>query len=155
MSLGAVVLAATLLGATALRAGDDVPFKGEATSQYVGEDQDGIYVTTYWKIVGGNLTHLGKVTGSAEVYWMQVNVAPPIYVPLGASITLVAADGDEVHLSQAPGTFDPNTLTVYSTYEITGGTGRFAGATGSGESTASGYSTVKNTWNGTIDYKKK
>ena len=153
--LGGLLAVALLIGSGSLRAEDEVPFKGDAVSQYVGEDVNGIFVTAYWEIVSGNITHLGKVTGEAEVYWMQIQPEPdPIYIPLGASIVLVAANGDELHLEHTPDYWDPSTSTAYSTYEITGGTGRFADATGSGTTTASGYGTVTNTWNGTIEYKE-
>jgi hypothetical protein len=142
------------LGTASLIAKDDVPLKGDGTSKYLGEDIDGIFATAYWEITGGNVTHLGKVTGEAEVYWMRISDDPVIYIPLGAMLILEAADGDELHMTQMPTGFDPSTVTVYSTFTITGGTGRFLGATGSGVATASGTGTVKNTWNGTIDYKK-
>ena len=38
-------------------------------------------------------------------------------------------------------------------YTITGGTGRFAGATGSGTFIAAGSGEVELSWNGTIDFK--
>ena len=149
---GAMLFAALTLASRALVAKDDVPFKGAAISQFVSEDLPNL--TTYWKIVSGNVTHLGKVTGSAEVYLMQISESPPIYVPIGAAITLVAANGDELYITHGNGRWDPESNSSISDYTITGGSGRFAGATGSGTATAAGASTVALSWNGTIDYKK-
>jgi hypothetical protein len=147
---GALLAGFLALAPAALLAGDEVPFKGKATSQFVGEDLANL--RTYFEIVDGNVTHLGKVTGSAVVHWMQVG--PNAYVPIGASITLVAANGDELYLTHTPTGWDPTTATSYADYNITGGTGRFEGATGSGAATASGSGLVSNTWVGTIDYKR-
>jgi len=148
----ALLVALLTVGPGVLRAGDDVPFKGDAVSVFKYGDLSTL--TSYFEITEGNLTHLGAVTGTAEVHWTLVSLDPLVLEPAGADITLVAADGDELYLEHDAGEWDPDTATSTADFVITGGTGRFEGATGGGTATASGSGTVSNSWTGTIDYKK-
>jgi hypothetical protein len=141
MSLCNPLLVATtlLLAVAPLGAAEERPFKGGALSELVSFD----YATAsaVWKVVGGNVTHLGQVTGVGMVYY-----DPATWMPIAAVQTLVAANGDELYLT-----------TTASTYTITGGTGRFAGATGSGSLTAvtvgdPADEQVAITWDGDISY---
>ena len=75
----------------------------------------------------GNATQLGRFTVSFQV---EVNL-PTLSGP--ASATFVAANGDSLYAEgwgQSAPTGTPNVITIVEMYTITGGTGRFAGATG-------------------------
>ena len=134
------LLAVTLsLAAVPLVAGDEVPFKGSALSQAVSFDPT--TMSAVFEITGGNVTHLGSVTGVGTVYYH-----PVYWYPIGADQTLIAANGDELYITATP-----------TAYAITGGTGRFAGASGSGSMSVEvvgdpADEIVLATWKGTIDY---
>jgi hypothetical protein len=81
--------------------------------------------------VSGNATGLGTVTGSFTV---TIDFNHPIaagFVLVSKTGSLVAANGDKINLAMV-GTFNVNTLDVHYVFVVTGGTGRFAGATGNG-----------------------
>jgi hypothetical protein len=87
-----------------------------------------IFPTAFIDLTGtGNATHLGLFT-----YQLQAE----LNLPTGsatASATLVAADGSSIFLEgtgQGTPTETPGMVSIVETYTITGGTGRFAGATG-------------------------
>jgi len=99
------VLALTLQ----LQAGDTVPFKGICYGDF-----------SLWPALAnmsGNGTHLGQFTG----------VLIP-GGPTGLSVVLRAANGDEIRANVSP-------TATGAVAVITGGTGRFEGATGSWTST--------------------
>jgi hypothetical protein len=76
----------------------------------------------------GNATQLGVFTMSFQ---------GQVYIPTlvgTTSATLIAADGSSLFaeaVGQGTPTADPNVVSIVEMYTITGGTGRFAGATGS------------------------
>jgi hypothetical protein len=73
----------------------------------------------------GNATHLGRFTVTAN--W---TVSPA--GGIDTSSTWTAANGDEFHTSfTRSGVPSPPTITFTETHTITGGTGRFADASGS------------------------
>jgi hypothetical protein len=77
----------------------------------------------------GNAAHLGQFAVTYEVTVNLLTVAGT-----GASTQLVAANGDVLYAEgygQGTPTETPNEFIVVEVYTITGGTGRFAGATGS------------------------
>jgi hypothetical protein len=80
----------------------------------------------------GQATHLGEVSESSTV---RVDVNPADAVsgcsPETRSTVLTAANGDEIMMS-ATGWGCPATNSAHDSYVVTGGTGRFQGATGSG-----------------------
>ena len=81
--------------------------------------------------VSGNADGLGNVTGSFTV---TIDFNHPIaagFVLVSKTGSLVAANGDKINLAMV-GTFNVNTLDVHYVFVVTGGTGRFAGATGNG-----------------------
>jgi hypothetical protein len=81
--------------------------------------------------VSGHATGLGKVTGSFTVL---IDFNHPVgngFVLVSKTGSLVAADGDRIDLAMV-GTFDVATFDVHYVFVVTGGTGRFAGATGNG-----------------------
>jgi hypothetical protein len=122
------VAALTALGLAApLAAGEHVPFRGRLLGI-------GNRVSVNFPIVNvmasgaGNATHLGKFRFEHPhtVNLLDFAIAGPIH--------LLAANGDEVFADfsgQASETPTPGVLLVVGTATITGGTGRFAGATGS------------------------
>jgi len=75
----------------------------------------------------GNATQLGLYTMSFQ---------GQVYIPTSSgteSATLVAADGSSLYadgLGQGTPTENPGIISIVEMYTITGGTGRFAGATG-------------------------
>ena len=76
----------------------------------------------------GNATHLGLFT-----YDLQAEVSLPS-LAASASAILIAANGDRIFgegSGQGTPTGAPNIVSIVEAYTITGGTGRFAGATGS------------------------
>lgn len=90
----------------------------------------------------GVALHLGKVTWTAtEVANFCVEPANPGFATASGQLVVTAANGDQLTasgLSTVRADFAGSTLTITGTFTITGGTGRFAGATGGGTITGSG-----------------
>jgi hypothetical protein len=106
------------------RAGTLVPFKGTLEGKYGEESGD--FPISHESIRGeGNATHLGRYTLAMEETVNFLNASAV------GTLVLTAANGDTVsgtytgHAQPGP----PVSITEETT--ITGGTGRFAGATGS------------------------
>jgi hypothetical protein len=81
--------------------------------------------------VSGTAAGLGNVTGSFTV---TIDFTHPIargFVLVSKTGSLVAANGDMINLAMV-GTFNETTFDVHYVFIVTGGTGRFAGATGNG-----------------------
>ena len=124
-------LTASLVGPTAplaspAAAGKQVPFKGSLQAL---ETYDIQFPTLFVEASGtGNATHLGRFTVTYQVDVDLTTGGGP------ASIHFVAANGDAVvatGLGQGTPTGVPGVSSIVEIYTITGGTGRFAGATGS------------------------
>ena len=85
----------------------------------------------------GALSFLGQSTFSGSLCSQWTDVSPPFEGNMTGTGTAVAANGDELYMTMTgsyyAGTPPPTTLTMTGTYTITGGTGRFSEATGSGE----------------------
>ena len=117
----AVSLAIVAVSAVAAQ----TPFKGTVNAIETGQV---VFPTRFLDREGtGNATHLGRYT---EHVVMQINI--PTLSSMGAA-TFTAANGDTLSASvdgQATRT-GPTTLSIVEDYTITGGTGRFADATGS------------------------
>ena len=121
----AAALALTLAGPVS--AGDQVPFKGTlagtATITPLGGPMVAVEIDA-----AGTATYLGKFTLEAP---HTVNQATLTAV---GTYTLTAANGDTLTADLA-GTArmvePPNVIAITETATVTGGTGRFAGATGS------------------------
>jgi hypothetical protein len=78
----------------------------------------------------GTATHLGSWTTSGTV-----NYAPPDEngkIPSSGEATIIAANGDKLNVV-LQGLFDPATGTDQGIFSFVGGTGRFAGASGSAD----------------------
>jgi hypothetical protein len=103
----------------------ETPFKGKIDAVETGTI---VFPTVFLDREGtGTATHLGRYT---EHIVMTINV--PTMSSTGAA-TFTAANGDIMLasvLGQATRT-GPTTLSIVEVYTITGGTGRFADATGS------------------------
>jgi hypothetical protein len=81
--------------------------------------------------VSGDAEDLGDVTGSFTV---TIDFNHPVadgFVLVSKTGSLVAANGDKINLAMV-GTFNVTTFDVHYVFLVTGGTGRFAGATGNG-----------------------
>lgn len=120
-----LVMAGSALASPKL-AGGLVPFKGTMEAQEQGRAE---FPTLYVDAHGsGNATQLGAYTLS---YQVEVNI------PTGAakaSLKTVAANGDTI-FAEGPGqgfpSAEPDINRIVENYTVTGGTGRFAGASGS------------------------
>ena len=82
----------------------------------------------------GHATHLGQVTGTA-LDCITPPAAGYTYTFSNGKLTLVAANGDELRATYS-GTLNPTAVppvyAITGVYQITGGTGRFTNASGSG-----------------------
>ena len=111
---------ATPRGLLSLRRGSELPFQGTLQAT---ETADG----ALRHLVGtGDATHLGRFTLTAE---LTVISPPPT---ASGTATWTAANGDEIFttlIGQGVVTFP--VLATVETHTITGGTGRFAGTSGS------------------------
>jgi len=106
-------------------ASEEVPFKGSLAMVQTGEVQGGFLIVE--GSGSGNATQLGRF---AMTYHEQVDLSTGIDV---ATLSFVAANGDGLSASSighATPTPDPNILLLEEVATITGGTGRFASATG-------------------------
>jgi hypothetical protein len=126
--LVAALLAILVVGTTlAASARKSLPLKGSIEAQETYQvNGPTMFVTATGS---GEATHLGRYTVRYEV---QVDL--PTGTGTGLSAQYVAANGDSLFAEgsgQATPTEDPSVFVVVETYTITGGTGRFAGATGS------------------------
>jgi hypothetical protein len=87
----------------------------------------------------GQAAHLGETSESAVVVSdLASNPAPGCHTETRTT-TLTAANGDQVTMD-ATGqncSISPTTVTAVDSYVVTGGTGRYSGATGSGTTRAS------------------
>jgi hypothetical protein len=139
------------------------PFTGSAvTSDTMGPPDGCTLPGAMWSYRGegtGTFAHLGRV--SFEIDHCSKMTGPTSGVFGGGTITLTAANGDELYMSEE-GTFElvmgptgPVTSLVDLSWKITGGNGRFAGAEGAGTSMPVGdlaTSTTSATYNGWISY---
>jgi hypothetical protein len=110
--------------ATAAKGGSDLPFRGS----FEGTEND--------QVVPPNLLVNGTATGTAT-HLGRYEATFSVVVTLATSsstgsITLVAANGDELAgtLTGQGTTIAPNVAHIIENVSIIGGTGRFAGATG-------------------------
>jgi hypothetical protein len=126
ISLLAAMFMTALFAGTAL-AGNQVTFKGSWASVETYEVQFPILFVN--GTATGNATQVGRYTATYEE---QVDIGINFGSSVGA-ITVVAANGDSIFATQTgqgDPTPDPNIISIVEVSTITGGTGRFAGATG-------------------------
>jgi hypothetical protein len=140
----ALTLVATL-GTTHCLAGPNGvarPFKGDAQSLVTGVREDGSLVLESV----GNATHLGKFTKTEFLYLNDMGA-------ISGTAVFTAANGDQI-CAHFAGNFTSPT-TAEGDYTITGGTGRFFGATGTIHFDASAkdlFSLITLKLTGTISY---
>jgi hypothetical protein len=77
----------------------------------------------------GNATHLGMFTNTGKVMFVPDASNPNIVHPNGG-VVFTAADGDKLNFVIISGALDLTTGIGTGDFEFTGGTGRFASATG-------------------------
>ena len=77
----------------------------------------------------GNATHLGMFTNTGKVMFVPDASNPNIVHPNGGGV-FTAADGDKLNFVIISGALDLTTGIGTGDFEFTGGTGRFANATG-------------------------
>jgi hypothetical protein len=107
-------------------ASEQVPFKGSLAAVETDVVQGGTLIVNGSGV--GNATQLGRF---AATFHAKVDLSTLIGV---GTITFAAANGDSLSASfigHATPTPDPNVFMLEEVETITGGTGRFAGATGS------------------------
>jgi len=124
LQMTALFLTATLPGAVA--AEKEVPFRGtlQAVETHVVQFPT-LFVAGSGK---GNATQLGKFT---MTFVAEVNLSTRVGI---GSSEFIVANGDRVFadfVGQSTLTGTPNLISIVEVYTITGGTGRFADATGS------------------------
>ena len=123
--IAGLLLSATLVAAASAK--KELPFKGPIEALEIYQVNGPTMSVT--ATGSGEATHLGRYTVSYEV-----EVDLPTGTGTGLSAQYVAANGDSLFAEgsgQATPTDNPTVFNVTETYTITGGTGRFAGATGS------------------------
>src|SRR4051794_11325937 len=105
------------------------PFRGELDNDFTATAPAPLL--TLDDFGGGDATGLGKVT---DRFTVVIDFTQPIgdgFFFVSKTGSLVAANGDRVDLEMV-GTFEAATFDVHYVFMVTGGTGRFAGASGSG-----------------------
>ena len=121
LQMTALFLTAALQGAVAT----EMPFKGAFQAVETAAVQ--FPTVTIAGIGAGNATQLGKF---AMTYAAEVNLVTRVGI---GSVEFVAANGDRLFadiLGQSAPTGTPNVVSIVEVLTITGGTGRFADATG-------------------------
>jgi hypothetical protein len=125
--LTGLALAVTALNPTAALAnagGTDRPLRGTESGVTTGDIATGAASGTF----AGHLSHLGEFTGHSDV---TVTFTGPSSFTASGTGTMVAANGDELFVDITwMGTFTATTIQTTVIRTITGGTGRFADASG-------------------------
>jgi hypothetical protein len=148
--VGLVIAVAVSLASVAVAVAAETPFKGTVSAVETGVTIFPIRSIT--REGEGTATYLGKYT---EQVTAQINV---VTRHLTGAATFTAANGDTLTATvegQSTLTTTPGVLSIVEFYTITGGTGRFAGATGTFtlESTVTQATGVSSgTFSGTIDH---
>ena len=126
LQMTALFLTAAFAGPQAAEQG--VPFRGSVTeSVETGSSFEFPFYFSMGTFIG-QATHLGRFTATYEV---QINVLTGVGV---GPNHFIAANGDSLFtelIGQSYPTKNPDVVLIVNVHSITGGTGRFAGATGS------------------------
>jgi hypothetical protein len=135
VGLGAAALAVCLVAVAPPAGAESPPFLGSigGTLQVTGMGPNGPTSASYRG--AGTAAQLGLAVMEGDI-----NITGPAPCPNGFtathSDTLTASDGSRVSMAisetSCPRPADPSTYDCTGTYTVTGGTGRFASATGSG-----------------------
>jgi hypothetical protein len=129
-----------ILVPTPASARDQVPFRAAFGTEV---EIEFVYPFFYISVTGqGNASHLGATSAVTDNQIVNVETGSAT-----ATYTLTGANGDTVILEMVfQTTFLPNNaVTFEGDYTVTGGTGRFYGATGSGNLAGSAIVTGPNT----------
>jgi hypothetical protein len=151
----ATVAAALVLG-TGVASATERPFSASLAGNASLSGTEDPCVLQNNESATGTGTHLGRFTWASEEF--ANFCANPAGVAVVGSFVITTANGDLVYgVYTTLGEFDAaGNLIIHGTYEIDGGTGRFADATGSGDVDAIGFLTpglpVFGTLAGTIDF---
>jgi len=151
----ATVAAALVLG-TGVASATERPFTASLTGNATLSGTDDPCVLQNNETATGIGTHVGRFTWESEEF--ANFCANPGGVAVIGSFMITAANGDLLFgVYTTLGEFDSaGNLILHGTYELDGGTGRFADATGSGDLDAIGFLTpglpVFGSFTGTIDY---
>ena len=128
LALSLMAMAALPLRSQAAQVDKQVPFSAAFTTEF---ESVVMFPIAHITVIGeGKATHLGKATAGTTNQLVNLDNGAST-----ATYTFTAANGDTVVLEEAfQSTVDPisGRVTFEGTYDVTGGTGRFAGATGSG-----------------------
>jgi hypothetical protein len=122
---------ATAAGVASNSAAQELPFKGtlEGSFTFVPDPPPSTFASVDFALTG-NATHLGRFTVTGP---HRVNLAATPATAVG-TFEFTAANGDTLRASftgLGTPTATPGIASIVETATITGGTGRFAGATGS------------------------
>jgi hypothetical protein len=139
LALSLMAVAALPLRSQAAQADKQVPFSAAFTTEF---ESVVMFPIAHITVIGeGVARHLGKATTFTTNQEVDLNTGLS-----SATYTFTAANGDTVVLEEEfQSTFLDQTRVMFDgTYQVTGGTGRFAGATGSGRLTGSAVFTGPN-----------
>jgi len=109
-------------------ADEPVPFRGRVSATW-DNIFDGLLAPPATFTGGGPVTHMGNTTQSGTLV-LEAPIAPGIFPGYG-SVTITAANGDQLTFDYM-GFLNAETGEGTGSFTFTGGTGRFAGATGGG-----------------------
>lgn len=125
-SAAALSMVAVLGLASFVSAGEQVPFKGKLEGLDTATPLDPPFVSVTVE-AAGNATHLGKFTLTILATVNRANGTG------SGAFLFTAANGDTVYgtISGQSTLTAPGVITIVENMSITGGTGRFEGATGS------------------------
>ena len=129
-----------ILATTPASAREQVPFRAAFGTEV---EIEFVYPFFYISVTGqGNASHLGATSAVTDNQIVNAETGSAT-----ATYTLTGANGDTVVLEMVfETTFLPNNaVTFEGDYTVTGGTGRFYGATGSGDLAGSAFVTGPNT----------
>jgi len=126
VALSLMAMAALALTTQPAQADKQVPFRAAFITEFESVVE---FPIAHIHVIGeGKATHLGKATAVTTDQAVDLTTGEA-----SATYTFTAANGDTVVLEmEFETTFLPGGLTFAGTYTVTEGTGRFAGATGSG-----------------------
>ena len=129
LSIKTLVLTLTLLLASIAVVATERAFSGHGSGVLVPIlDANGNVIAG--DVIGsGNATHLGTFTNDGRVIFTPDSSNPTIVHPSGAG-SFTAANGDKLTFVIENGTMDLTTGLATGDFRFTGGTGRFASATG-------------------------
>lgn len=149
----AVMATMLVLHPTQASAASLVPFHATVSEKFTAAPCGGA-LRCITAVGHGNATHLGEITENATVV-INMAVVQNGCSPETRDTTFTAANGDTITM-HGTGWTCAATSDAHDNYDITGGTGRFQGASGSGNEynihkfTGSGVGVATVTYDGTI-----